>query len=183
MSSPPTSPPRQKPIAAEDGHVLAQLLHPRSGVSLRAPRTAVGFLTPSVNAVVSACFAPDEAAQWLAQHAHATDEEDAARKLDAWKGLRILVDAPSHEPQLRYVDAWECEPVGDDEDELCIEGTVAIGRNYYQRPQPTKGDLSRLLEVDEWVSIVLRAFRRERAKPQPPGLRSDGSDDRLLEGA
>ena len=149
MSSPPTSPPRQKSIKAEDGHVLAQLLHPRSGVSLRAPRTAVGFLTPSVNAVVSACFAPDEAAQWLASHSHATDDEDAARKLDAWKGLRILVDAP--DTQLRYVDAWECEPVGDDEDELCIEGTVAIGRNYYQRPQPTKGDLSRLLDVDEWA--------------------------------
>ena len=106
MSSPPTSPPRPKPIAAEDGHVLAQLLHPRSGVSLRAPRTAVGFFTFRKRRLVSACFLPAEAAQWLAQHAHATDEDDAARKLDAWKGLRILVDAPSQEPQLRYVDAW-----------------------------------------------------------------------------
>ena len=190
MSSPPTSPPRQKPIAAEDGHVLAQLLHPRSGVSLRAPRTAVGFLTPSVNAVVSACFAPDEAAQWLAQHAHATDDEDAARKLDAWKGLRILVDAPSHEPQLRYVDAWECEPVGDDEDELCVEGVVAIGRNYYARPQPTKGDLSRLLDVDEWVSSVIRNSHVEVADddlttpwpPQPTSIDVDSSYKRHVRG-
>ena len=154
--TPPQSP-KKIQLDAKDGHVLAQLLHPRSGVSLRAPRSATGFLT-TVNAVVSACFAPDEAAQWLAQHAHAPDEAAAAAKLERWRALRILVDAPSDgAPQLRYVDSWECEPVPDDEDELCLEGVVPIGRSWYARPRASGDEgLTALLEVNEWVSSSIR---------------------------
>ena len=84
----------------------------------------------------------------------------------------------------------ECEPVGDDEDELCIEGTVAIGRNYYARPQPTKGDLSRLLDVDEWVSSVIRKAHVEVDDddlttpwpPQPTSIDVDSSYKRHVRG-
>ena len=109
-------PPARPPPGRDDGdgHVLAQLLHPRSGVALTPPKLST-FGAPS-SALVSACFSPDAACAWLADHSHDADAAAAARRLRRWRAARVVAPVAPPTPtspregsdaQLRFIDAWE----------------------------------------------------------------------------
>ncbi|KAJ8599894.1 hypothetical protein CTAYLR_002809 [Chrysophaeum taylorii] len=78
-------------IAPADGYVLAQMLHPRSGVALLAPRSAGSWSSGAT--LVSPSFAPEAAATWLVEHGHDETRGMARARLARWRTRNIVVSA------------------------------------------------------------------------------------------
>ncbi|KAJ1459619.1 hypothetical protein M885DRAFT_585630 [Pelagophyceae sp. CCMP2097] len=190
--------------AADEGHIIAQLLHPNSGVALEPPKAPLGWgAAPRAPAavLVSAAFSPTAAAAWLVDHAHDAYPADARARLQRWQQERIValvgpngavVATPPATPksvlpraasspaalnfaaafasafavddQLRFIDAWEVEPL-DDDDAAALLRPALLGRHKFAgaaaaasaRAAAPQSELWRALGCDAWLVAALSA--------------------------
>ncbi|KAK7242208.1 hypothetical protein SO694_00013260 [Aureococcus anophagefferens] len=171
---------------AGDGHVLAQLLHPRSGVTLTPPRLPTWGGAASRGTLVSARASPDGAAAWLVDHAHDGDRAAALGRLEHWQDARVVAAvAPvgAGEParkddrasgaspkaeaggdrQLRFIDAWEVEPIDDDDMGASLLRTSALGRRC-----PGGSGASWFVRIRISLRFLLVAMAHDPDAKRPP---------------
>ena len=84
---------KDDPVKLHDGYILAQMLHPRSGVALLAPKAALSSWSSANATLVAACFAPEAAAHWLVEHGHDATAALAKERLAKWRARRIVTEA------------------------------------------------------------------------------------------